>query len=300
MNPFGSKGRAPEGQVIEGGQAAGAAPAAAPSKGRAPKKKGPVDRRRRLSILCGALVAVSVASVGVGAAAYGTASALNQKLTADMVKVITVKDEVKTGTQISADNLVEASVPRSYVPTDAATKPDQLAGKTALADLTAGVPVSLGTIEASDAPASITAAVTAGHLAKMYAFDAAPGMSPLLAPGDYVTISGISTSRTGVSAVTKFQGVRILAVNGNMSGRATDAYATLTFELTADQVDALSGLTLSVAAEPASEHGGLDTSRDASNDGKTATAPAEGQTTAQPAGTGQDQAAAGAAGGANA
>lgn len=281
MNPF-NKGNEDKTTVklVDGAEAADEGAGKGKKKGRGKAKaekkpRGPQDRRRRLSIMCGALAAVSVGAVGFGAVAYSQATAMDAELRGDMVSVVTVKEAVTEGSVIEESNLQATEVPSKYVPTDAAKKAKQLAGKTALADLTAGVPVSLGTVEASDDPANIATAITAGHVAKMISMDTAAGMSPLLAPGDIVTLTAYSDSGSGVSAPVKYEHVRILAVDARLSGGAGEDYATVTVELTPEEADALTGMSVSITAESASDNGGLTGKGTVGEDGDTASDDAE-------------------------
>lgn len=259
MNPFSKKeAPTPGAAPTEGGMP----PAAAP-KGKAKgKKKGPsqLDRRRRLSLICGVLAGVSVVSAGFGLVTFTTGMSMQAEVAQQVESVVTVKEgkEVKPGQALTQDDLETVDAPSKFLPADAVRKVDDIVGKVALTPLTPGAPISASVIETGDDPATVTAAITKGHVAKMYSFDTAPGLSPLLRPGDYVTLTATKTdSTTGTVDKKAYKGVRIVAVDGNLTAAATDSYSTLTFELTQSQVDETVGYDMSVAAEPASEHGGL-------------------------------------------
>lgn len=229
-------------------------------KGKGKRKPSQMDRRQRLSIICGVLAGVAVVSAGFGLVTFTTGMSMQAEVAQQVESVVTVKEgkEVKPGQALTQDDLETVDAPSKFLPADAVRKVDDIVGKVALTPLTPGAPISASVIETGDDPATVTATITKGHVAKMFSFDTAPGMSPLLRPGDYVTLTGSKTDQaTGVATTVSFNGVRIVAVDGNLTAVATDSYSTLTFELTQEQSDKLAGMEVSVAAEPASEHGGL-------------------------------------------
>ena len=82
----------------------------------------------------------------------------------------------------------------------------------------------------------------------MFAMDVAPGMSPLLAPGDIVSVTGVDPNGDDAEPVV-YSGVRVLACDGMLAGPATEGYATLTLELTPEQAKTLLTMAVSVSAE---------------------------------------------------
>lgn len=232
-----------------------------PREKKAKSLKSPLEKRaakqrgdaRRLTTLCGALAAVSVFAIGFSAVTFMSGQEMIGRATANLKSVVTVTQNVAVGSTITEDMLAVTQVPSEFVPDDAADEIDQVAGHKALSALTAGIPVSLTTIQASEEPANMASAVRDGYVAKMYALEGSAGMSPFLSPGDYVTCTyAKDTSGTSENVVLKH--VRIIAVGSQLTGTGAEGYSSLTFELTQEQVEDISHATsFYVTIEPRSE-----------------------------------------------
>ena len=212
------------------------------------RERKPMDGHKKLSIICGVCVAVTVGAVGFSAVQYTQASDMMEEIKASTVEVLVPSTDIPAGTAITAENLVMAKVPKTYIPQDAAKKKD-VSGLTALTDLTAGIPIDLSCVSASKAPAGVTSAVRSGYVAKMVALDTAPGLSPMLATGDYVTVSGLIDKE-----VISYQNIRVIALDGSFSVPRGTGYTTVTLELTPEQADALLGADISLTAESNEDH----------------------------------------------
>lgn len=263
-----------------------------PREKKAKSLKSPLEKRaakqrsdaRRLTTLCGALAAVSVFAIGFSAVTFMSGQEMIGRATANLKSVVTVTQNVAVGSTITEDMLAVTQVPSEFVPEDAADEIDQVAGHKALSALTAGIPVSLTTIQASEEPANMASAVRDGYVAKMYALDGSAGMSPFLSPGDYVTCTYTKdTSGTSENVVLKH--VRIIAVGSQLTGTGAEGYSSLTFELTQEQVEDISHATsFYVTIEPRSEWpdfgktGGEEETgaQDANKDGNAGDTQAEG------------------------
>lgn len=221
--------------------------AEAPKKEKA-KPSPAADNRRLLTGVCGACVAVTVAAVGFSGLQYANATKAQREMEGSSVEVVVPADAVPRGAALTADMLTTKRVPKQYVPEDAATKASQVTGRTTLAPLTAGVPVSQADVSGSEAPGSIAGACRKGFVAKMFAMDVAPGMSPLLAPGDIVSVTGVDPNGDNAEPVV-YDDVRVLACDGMLAGPASEGYATLTLELTPEQAKTLLTMAVSVSAE---------------------------------------------------
>ena len=192
-------------------------------------------------------------AIGFSAVTFMSGQEVIGRATANLKSVVTVTQNVGVGSTITEDMLAVTQVPSEFVPEDAADEIDQVAGHKALSALTAGIPVSLTTIQASEEPANMASAVRDGYVAKMYALDGSAGMSPFLSPGDYVTCTyAKDTSGTSENVVLKH--VRIIAVGSQLTGTGAEGYSSLTFELTQEQVEDISHATsFYVTIEPRSE-----------------------------------------------
>lgn len=260
-----------------------------PMDGAEPKKKGfsafggkkekdpsskivtPEKRRRQLSWLCGACAAVAVASLAFAAVEFTVAQDTVAKGQADMIEILVPKETIKAGTPITADMLEEAQVPKRYVPADAVDKSNKsdLIGKSSVGNLSKGVPISMGTVQGSSNPSSISLALASGHVARTFSLDAASSMSPLLKPGDYVTVTATFTAGNGSTQQTvNYQNVKVLATDATLQssdGSSQSAgYSTITLELTPEQLTELgSADSISLAAQPLSENPKDDSDPDA-------------------------------------
>lgn len=231
-------------------------------KGPASKIVTPEKRRRQLSWLCGACAAVAVGSLAFAAVEFTVAQDTVAKTQSNMVEIVVPKDTIKAGTPITADMLEEAQVPKRYVPADAADESSKsdLIGKSPVGDLSKGVPISMGTVQGSSNPSSISLALASGHVARTFSLDAAASMSPLLKPGDYVTVTATFKSGNGATQQTvNYQNVKVLATDATLQSTdgssQSSGYSTITLELTPEQLSEIGTAdSISLAAQPLSEN----------------------------------------------
>lgn len=249
----------------------------------------PEKRRRQLSWLCGACAAVAVGSLAFAAVEFTVAQDTVAKSQADMIEIVVPKETIKAGTPITADMLEETQVPKRYVPSDAAdtSSKSDLIGKAPVGNLTKGVPISISTVQGSSNPSSISLALASGHVARTFSLDAAASMSPLLKPGDYVTVTATFKAGNGSTQQTvAYQNVKVLATDATLQssdGSSQSAgYSTVTLELTPEQLSEIgSADSISLAAQPLSENPkddsdsyALDAQSDNASDAKAAEADA--------------------------
>lgn len=222
----------------------------------------PEKRRRQLSWLCGACAAVAVGSLAFAAVEFTVAQDTVAKTQSNMVEIVVPKDTIKAGTPITADMLEEAQVPKRYVPADAADESSKsdLIGKSPVGDLSKGVPISMGTVQGSSNPSSISLALASGHVARTFSLDAAASMSPLLKPGDYVTVTATFKSGNGATQQTvNYQNVKVLATDATLQSTdgssQSSGYSTITLELTPEQLSEIGTAdSISLAAQPLCEN----------------------------------------------
>lgn len=249
----------------------------------------PEKRRRQLSWLCGACAAVAVGSLAFAAVEFTVAQDTVAKSQADMIEIVVPKETIKAGTPITADMLEETQVPKRYAPTDAAdaSNKSDLIGKAPVGNLTKGVPISMSTVQGSSNPSSISLALASGHVARTFSLDAAASMSPLLKPGDYVTVTATFKAGNGSTQQTvAYQNVKVLATDATLQssdGSSQSAgYSTVTLELTPEQLSEIGTAdSISLAAQPLSENpkddsdpDALDAQSDSASDAKAAEADA--------------------------
>lgn len=231
----------------------------------------PEKRRRQLSWLCGACAAIAVGSLAFAAVEFTVAQDTVAKSQADMIEIVVPKETIKAGTPITADMLEETQVPKRFVPSDAADESNKsdLIGKAPVGNLTKGVPISMSTVQGSSNPSSISLALASGHVARTFSLDAAASMSPLLKPGDYVTVTATFKAGNGSTQQTvAYQNVKVLATDATLQsseGSSQSAgYSTVTLELTPEQLSEIGTAdSISLAAQPLSENPKDDSDPDA-------------------------------------
>lgn len=238
----GGKGDSAQGGPAKGARGVSRPFPADPKGGRGAGRggeEGP-DRRRRLAAICCVCVGVTVASLGLGGTMLASSNALKAKMMENTVKVVTTTENVPAGTTIESDKLTVADVPGTYVASDAVKVDgddtqaaiDKVAGRRALANLTAGTSISGSTLSGDVDPTSLSQSVERGSVAYMMSVDTAQGVAPFLKVGDKVDVytgSGDVTPKKLLSAVT------VIALDGNLTGGGTSAYTTVTLQLTDQQ-----------------------------------------------------------------
>lgn len=214
--------------------------AQAPASTQTPKSEGrnarrgerrPADQRRRLSVISGVLAGVTVVSLGLGAWQTSRAMEMQQAYQQGLVTVVTMAQDVSAGQTVESSDVTVSEVPERFAPADSATEVTQVVGLRANANLTTGNAVSLSTLQASEAPATLADAPEEGTVAYMVSVSTPNGLSPLLHVGDRVDVI-IGTD--GVEARVAFEDVRVLALDDATSG-SDDDYSTITLELAEDE-----------------------------------------------------------------
>ena len=149
------------------------------------------------------------------------------------------------------------------MPGDACTSKTQydLVGKSPVGNLSKGVPISMGTVQGTSNPSSISLALSEGHVAKTFSLDAAASMSPLLKPGDYVTVTAsFKGNGSGTVQTENYENVKVLATDASLqsssdSGSSNGSYSTVTLELTREQLTEISSAdSISLSAQPLTEN----------------------------------------------
>lgn len=257
-----------------------------------PKTKG--DQRRRLSVICGVCVGVTVISLGLSGAMLASANGLRAKLAENTVNVVTATEDVKAGETIDVSKLQVAAVPKAFAPADAVSPAGddaaaieeakaKVGGRRALANITAGNPISGSIISNPDSPTALAQVPAEGNVAYMVSIDTANGLAPFLRVGDKVDVYSGSDQ---VAPRKLFEAVRVIALDGALTGGGTNAYSTVTLELTDAQALQLfqeadvSGSTLHLALTPERTLQEADASAQAAGQAGSASTVASGQNAA--------------------
>lgn len=224
----------------QGGQRTTSTSGAATARRQRGPAAGGTRKDRRLAAVAGVAIAVAVVTVGFSGWRWTQAQGELARLEKSTVKVVTVTRDVAPGEVLNSADLTVASVPTAFAPKDAAKKVSDVAGRQSVTQQTLGTAVSLSSVSGSKKPASITTAVTEGHVAYTVALDSSTGLSPLLSVGDKVDVLASVNDGQVVSTVRVADSIRVLALDGNLSGSKSDGYSNVTIEVTEDQALALS------------------------------------------------------------
>lgn len=224
----------------QGGQRTTSTADAATARRQRGPAAGGTRKDRRLAAVAGVAIAVAVVTVGFSGWRWTLAQGELARLEETTVKVVTVTRDVAPGEVITSADLTVASVPSAFAPKDAAKKVSDVAGRQSVTQQTSGTAVSLSSVSGSKKPASITTAVTEGHVAYTVALDSSTGLSPLLSVGDRVDVLASVNDGQVVTTVCVADSIRVLALDGNLSGSKSDGYSNVTIEVTEDQALALS------------------------------------------------------------
>lgn len=225
--------------AMSGQRTTATAGAATARRQRGPQPGG-TRNDHRLAAVAGVAIAVAVATVGFSGWRWTQAQGELTRLEQSTVKVVTVTRDVAPGELIDSADLTIASVPKAFAPKDAAKKVSDVAGRQSVVQQTSGTAVSLSSVSGSKKPASIATAVTEGHVAYTVALDSSTGLSPLLSVGDKVDVLASVNDGQVVMTERLADSIRVLALDGNLSGTKSDGYSNVTIEVTEDQALALS------------------------------------------------------------
>lgn len=225
--------------AMSGQRTTATAGAATARRQRGPQPGG-TRNDHRLAAVAGVAIAVAVATVGFSGWRWTQAQGELTRLEQSTVKVVTVTRDVSPGELIDSADLTIASVPKAFAPKDAAKKVSDVAGRQSVVQQTSGTAVSLSSVSGSKKPASIATAVTEGHVAYTVALDSSTGLSPLLSVGDKVDVLASVNDGQVVTTERLADSIRVLALDGNLSGTKSDGYSNVTIEVTEDQALALS------------------------------------------------------------
>lgn len=225
--------------AMSGQRTTATAGAATARRQRGPQPGG-TRNDHRLAAVAGVAIAVAVATVGFSGWRWTQAQGELTRLEQSTVKVVTVTRDVAPSELIDSADLTIASVPKAFAPKDAAKKVSDVAGRQSVVQQTSGTAVSLSSVSGSKKPASIATAVTEGHVAYTVALDSSTGLSPLLSVGDKVDVLASVNDGQVVTTERLADSIRVLALDGNLSGTKSDGYSNVTIEVTEDQALALS------------------------------------------------------------
>lgn len=225
--------------AMSGQRTTATAGAATARRQRGPQPGG-TRNDHRLAAVAGVAIAVAVATVGFSGWRWTQAQGELTRLEQSTVKVVTVTRDVAPGELIDSADLTIASVPKAFAPKDSAKKVSDVAGRQSVVQQTSGTAVSLSSVSGSKKPASIATAVTEGHVAYTVALDSSTGLSPLLSVGDKVDVLASVNDGQVVTTERLADSIRVLALDGNLSGTKSDGYSNVTIEVTEDQALALS------------------------------------------------------------
>ena len=192
-----------------------------------------------------ALVFISCISISIAVLAllYATfqisqANAIRGENNDATSEVLVAADHIKPGQVIKESDLKTERVPTQYVPSDSVSEgdADELVGKAAIVAISKGLPISKSSIQGSDAPSTLASSLSSDNMvAQSISLDDAAGLSPLLSVGDIVDVVAVGSDGDRTVSTVLASDVRVLALDGNLSGTVADGYSRVTVELTSNQ-----------------------------------------------------------------
>lgn len=159
----------------------------------------------------------------------------------DVVDMVVARVEIPLGTQLNPDQLSAVQVPKSTMPDQAFTKPEDLVGRVAINAIGPKEPLTEFRLAPKGSLAGLAALVPEGYRAITVRVDDEAGVAGLLAPGMLVDLISVVTPPDSVNMgpISKIvlQNVKVLATGQNMS-------------LPKDQVEAARVNTVTLLATP--------------------------------------------------
>lgn len=194
--------------------------------------------RRALVFISCISIAIAVAALLYASLQISQANAIKGENSSATEEVVVAASDIKPGQVIKASDLAKAVVPSQYVPKDSVSVKDQskLVGKASLVTVYKGIPISQSAIQGSDSPGSLASSLSSSDMvAQSLSLDEAAGLSPLLHVGDKVDIISVGSFGDETISTLLCSDVRVLALDGNLTGEASDSYSRVTVELTSSQ-----------------------------------------------------------------
>lgn len=255
-----SRARADAGTEAQApGAATRATPAAVEARAEQSRRASANAANRRLTTVAGVSIAVAIAATALGGFTLMRSRSTLEHVEGNAVKAVVATRDIEPGSILTESDLEVASVPGDFVPTDLAESADELLGKKTLTTQTAGMAVSLSSIAASSAPAGLPSAIGEGMLGVMVSLPTDAAASPLLSVGDRVDVLGSASDGTVTTTQVLAQDVRVIALDGRLTGSGSDGYTLVTLELdpeAANRVTASGDIHLAV--RPVAREGAAD------------------------------------------
>lgn len=204
---------------------------------------------RRLTTIAGVSIAVAIGATALGGFTLVRSRAAIEHVEGNSVEAVVAARDIDPGTVLTEADLKVATVPGDFAPSDLAKGLDELLGKKTITTQTAGMAVPLSSIATSSAPAGLPAAIGDGMLGVMVSLATDAAASPLLSVGDRVDVLGTVSDGAATSTQVLAQDVRVIALDGRLTGDGEDGYTLVTLELdpeSANRVTAAGDIHLAV------------------------------------------------------
>ena len=214
---------------------------------------------RRLTTIAGISIAVAIGATALGGYTLVQSRAAIEHVEGNAVQAVVATRDIEPGTVLTEADLHVAEVPGDFAPADLAKDPEELLGKKTITTQTAGMAVALSSIATSSSPAALPTAIGEGMLGVMVSLATDAAASPLLAVGDRVDVLGTVSDGAATTTQILAQDVRVVALDGRLTGDGADGYSLVTLELdpeAANRVTASGDIHLAV--RPMAQEGAED------------------------------------------
>lgn len=204
---------------------------------------------RRLTTIAGVSIAVAIGATALGGFTLVRSRAAIERVEGNLVEAVVAARDIDPGTVLTEADLKVATVPGDFAPSDLAKGLDELLGKKTITTQTAGMAVPLSSIATSTSPAGLPTAIGDGMLGVMVSLATDAAASPLLSVGDRVDVLGTVSDGAATSTQVLAQDVRVIALDGRLTGDGGDGYTLVTLELdpeSANRVTAAGDIHLAV------------------------------------------------------
>ena len=197
-------------------------------------------RVRKLSKLCGGLVAVAVAGAGLGAYGVATSAATTDRYEANSAKVLVASADVKAGEVLTADKLAELEVPATFRSDGSLTPDDSKIVKDTVAtvDIAKNQQITASMTANASNESRLSASIDSSKVTVTYDSDASTGMAGLLRKGDHIWLfKTVQAADGSYMTQTVVDDCTVVALGSSMKegDESGSGYASVTVAVTPDQ-----------------------------------------------------------------
>ena len=189
---------------------------------------------KRLSLIASVTVALSVAVTLVSAGFMASAARTTAELKSNAVTMLCAKRDLARGESVTGADLIALEVPVKFAPSDYLTEADLAslgeggAAQVLLSPVSANNPLARSALSGMPSNNDLPQNIRSGYVGLTLQLDAASGVASLLRVGDEVDVVAATDDKM---AATIASGVRVVALERQLSGSPDDGYELVTLEL---------------------------------------------------------------------